>query len=104
MGSGRRVQVGANLGLIGLFGGDLGSPVQVEFLGERYARPGGAADHRVTLFGIVNFGARSRPACETEGSCVKEGAGTGGLPAPGAAPDGVVVPPGSSRERSQRIP
>ncbi len=57
-----RMQVGANLGLEGLFNGDLASPVQVEFMGERYARPGGA-DHRVSLYGIVNFGARPRRPC-----------------------------------------
>ena len=58
----QRLQVGANLGLSGLFSGDLGSPVQVEFMGERYARPGGA-DHRVSVYGIVNFGARPDRAC-----------------------------------------
>ena len=60
MGGSRRVQVGANLGLAGLFGGDLDSPLQVEFTAERYGRPGGAADHRLMLFGIVNLGARPR--------------------------------------------
>ena len=59
MGGSRRVQVGANLGLAGLFGGDLDSPLQVEFTAERYGRPGGAADHRLMLFGIVNLGARA---------------------------------------------
>ena len=63
MGTGRRMQVGANLGMLGLFGGGLDSPLQVEFLGERYVRPQGGADHRLTLFGIVNIGARSRRAC-----------------------------------------
>ena len=51
----RRVQVGARLGVLGRFNGDLSTPVEVEFIGERYARPGGA-DHRVGLFGIVNLG------------------------------------------------
>lgn len=55
--------MGANLGLAGLFGGDLDSPLQVEFIGERTGRPGGAADHRVTLFGIINFGSRPHRAC-----------------------------------------
>ncbi len=54
----RRVQVGARIGVLGRFNGDLSTPVEVEFLGERYARPGGA-DHRVGLYGIVNFGAPS---------------------------------------------
>ena len=58
----QRLQVGANLGLEGLLNGDLASPVQVEFMGERYARPGGA-DYRVSLYGIVNFGARPGRAC-----------------------------------------
>ena len=55
MGTRRRVQGGAYVGMAGLFGGDLDSPVQIEFIGERYGRPGSAPDHRVTLFGIVNF-------------------------------------------------
>ncbi len=54
----RRVQVGARIGVLGRFNGDLSTPVEVEFLGERYARPAGA-DHRVGLYGIVNFGAPS---------------------------------------------
>ena len=83
MGSGRRMQVGANLGMVGLFGGDLGSPVQIEFLGERYGRPGGAADHRITLFGIVNFGARpSTPCNPAEGACAGIASGRGGAPDP----------------------
>ena len=56
MGTGRRMQVGANLGRLGVFGGGLDSPLQVEFVGERYVRPQGGADHRLTLFGIVNIG------------------------------------------------
>ena len=77
-GSGQRVQVGANLGMLGLFSGDLSSPVQVEFMGERYTRPGGGADHRITLFGIMNFGARKLRPCEAmAGMCAgAEHAGT----------------------------
>ena len=56
MGAGRRMQLGANLGMLGLFGGGLDSPLQVEFVGERHVRPRGGADHRLTLFGIVNIG------------------------------------------------
>ena len=59
-GGGRRLQVGANLGTLGLFGGDLDSPVQVEFLGERYDRDLGGGDHRVSLFAIVDFTGRPR--------------------------------------------
>ena len=58
MGTGRRMQLGANLGKLGLFGGGLDSSLQVEFVGERYVRPRGGADHRLALFGIVNLGAR----------------------------------------------
>ena len=58
LGAGRRMQLGANLGGLGLFGGGLDSPLQVEFVGERYVRPRGRADHRLTLFGIVNLGSR----------------------------------------------
>ena len=69
-GDARRVQLGANLGMLGLFGGDLDSPLQVEFVGERHDRPGSAADHRVTLFGILDFGARPRPTCDVrDGEC-----------------------------------
>ena len=57
MGMRRRMQVGASLGMLGLFGGNLDSPLQVEFVGERYVRPRGGADHRLTLFGIVNLSA-----------------------------------------------
>lgn len=64
----QRLQVGANLGLVGLFNGDLASPVQVEFTGERYARPDGGADHRVSLYGIVNFGKRPARACNPAGA------------------------------------
>ena len=60
MGTWRRTQVGATLGRLGLFGGGLDSPLQVEFLSERYVRPQGVVDHRFTLFGIVNIGAPSR--------------------------------------------
>ena len=60
MGTWRRTQVGATLGRLGLFGGGLDSPLQVEFLSERYVRPQGVVDHRFTLFGIVTIGAPSR--------------------------------------------
>ena len=87
MGSGRRLQVGANLGSLGLFGGDLDSPVQVEFVGERYGRPGAGADHRVTLFGIINLGQSPRPACgATTEACAGAGAATAGAPGGEAEP------------------
>ena len=60
---GRRFQLGASLGALGGSGRGFDSPVKVEFLGERYLRPGGAADHRFTLFGIINFGQRARRNC-----------------------------------------
>ena len=60
MGTWRRTQVGATLGRLGLFGGGLDSPLQVEFLSERSVRPQGVVDHRFTLFGIVTIGAPSR--------------------------------------------
>ena len=56
MGDARRVQVGARLGVFGRFSGDLSTPVEVEFLGERYLRPDGGADHRIGLYGILNLG------------------------------------------------
>ena len=57
MGAGRRMQLGANLGMLGLFGGGLDSPLQVEFVGERHVRPRGAcrslipADHGTVYIG-----------------------------------------------------
>ncbi len=57
MGGSRRVHAGANVGMPGLFGGDLDGPVQIEFKAERQERRGGAADHRFTLFGILKLGA-----------------------------------------------
>ena len=94
----QRVQVGANLGLLGLFSGDPSSPVQIEFLGERYGRPGGA-DHRISLFGIVNFGARPRRTCTAAGApCAEAGAGAERAvpdrPRPAAA--GVAPPPAAA--------
>ena len=95
MGGGRRLQLGANLGMAGLFGGDLDSPVQVEFIGERYGRPGVAPDHRVTLFGIVNFGARSRAPCNpAEGACVGVASDRGVAPHP---------PPAAARDEPGRL-
>ena len=55
MGDARRVQMGARLGVLGRYNGDLSTPVEVEFIAERYTRSG-AADHRVGLYGIVSFG------------------------------------------------
>ena len=82
-GSGQRVQGGARLGMAGLFGGDPSSPLHVEFLGERYGGPGGGADYRFTLFGIINFGARPRTPCNpAEGACVGTASGRGGAPDP----------------------
>ena len=75
-GDGRRLQVGANLGTAGLFGGGPGGPLQIEFVGERHFRPGGAAGHRIMLFGIVNLGGRPRMTCgDAEAACADAGAG-----------------------------
>ena len=57
IGEAQRMQLGARLGVLGRFSGDLATPVEVELLGERYGRPDGGADHRVGLYGIVNFDA-----------------------------------------------
>ena len=54
--TGQRLQMGVNLGMLGVFGGNLDSPLQVEFVAQRYARPKGGDVHRVTLFGIVVWG------------------------------------------------
>ena len=83
MAGGRRLRVGANLGLLGLFSGDFGSPVQVEFTGERYGRPGAPPDHRVSLYGIVNFGARPRSTCDqTPAACAAAGVPAAAGPGP----------------------
>ena len=54
---GRRLQVGTRLSSLG---GATSEFLQVEVLGERYSRPGGAADNRVSLFGLITFGGRGR--------------------------------------------
>ena len=53
----RRVQLGARLGALDAEGG-AGTPLQVELSGERYPRREGAADHRVSLLGVLSFGGR----------------------------------------------
>ena len=90
--SGRRLQVGAYLGTLGASRGGFASPLQIEFLGERYDQPGGGTDHRFTLFGIVNFrGHTSRRCPEASPSC-----GAAASNAPGKSPPpkaaGVVKP------------
>ena len=55
MSEGNRLQAGANLGMPGLFSGDLASPVQLELTSERYRRLG-AVDYRFGVYGIFNFG------------------------------------------------
>ncbi len=57
IGEARRMQLGARLGVLERFSGDLSTPIEVELLGERYGRPDGGADHRVGLYGILNLGA-----------------------------------------------
>ena len=54
-GLGRRLQVGARVGTLGQVRSGFASPVELEFTGERYQRPGSDADHRVSLLGIVTF-------------------------------------------------
>ena len=57
-GLGQRVQLGARVGTLGQVSPGLGGPLDLEFTGERYARQGGVADHRVSLLGIVTFSGR----------------------------------------------
>ena len=54
---GRRLQVGTRLSSLG---GAKSEFLQVEMSGERYSRPGGAADNRVSLSGLITFGGRDR--------------------------------------------
>ena len=51
---GRRLQIGTRLSGLG---GATSELLQVELSGERYSRPGGAADNRVSLSGLITFGA-----------------------------------------------
>ena len=57
----RRLQLGATLGSLD-DGGATASPLQVELSGERHLRRQGAADHRVTLLGVLTFGVRRASA------------------------------------------
>ena len=50
---GRRLQLGALLGSVGP--GRLDSPLRIEITGERYDRPGGAADHRFSMLGVLSL-------------------------------------------------
>ena len=65
--SGRRLQVGTLVGTWGQAPGSLHGPFQIEISGERYDRPGGNADHRFSMFGVVNLG----------GSALARGTATG---------------------------
>ena len=62
--SGRRLQVGTLVGTWGQAPGSLHDPFQIELSGERYDRPGGNADHRFSMFGVINLGG-SAPAYDT---------------------------------------
>ena len=59
--SGQRLQVGTVVGTLGQGSGSLHGPFQIEVSGERYDRPGGNADHRFSMFGVLNLGG-SAPA------------------------------------------
>ena len=54
----RRLQLGATLGALD-DGTRKAAPLQVELSGERNLRREGAADHRVSLLGVVTFGGRA---------------------------------------------
>ena len=54
--SGRRLQVGTLVGTLGQTPGSLHGPLQIEVSGERHDRPGGNADHRFSMFGVLNLG------------------------------------------------
>ena len=59
----RRVQLGAALGSLDS-GTGAAAPIQVELSGERHVLRQGAADHRVTLLGVVTFGGRRAAAAD----------------------------------------
>ena len=62
--SGRRLQVGALVASLGQSPGTVDGPIQLEVSGERYDRPDGNADHRFSMFGVLNLGG-SGPAHAT---------------------------------------
>ena len=57
----RRFQLGAALGALDTAAG---SPLQIEFSGERYRRRTGETDLRINLLGVVAFGGRSTQAID----------------------------------------
>ena len=65
--SGRRLQVGTQVGTLGQGPGSLHGPFQIEISGERYDRPGGNPDHRFSMFGVLDLG----------GSALARGTATG---------------------------
>ena len=92
-GLGRRLQFGARLGALDQIPGLFGGPVQLEFTGERYDRPGNPSDHRFSMVGVVNFGAprakRSavpRATTESRTAWPLRAADAASLPRPVSAP------------------
>ena len=57
----RRFQLGTALDALDVAAG---SPVQIEFSGERYRRQTGETDLRCNLLGVVAFGGRRLPASD----------------------------------------
>ena len=41
---------------VGALGGMPGEPLRIELPGERHARPGSLAEHRMSLAGVITFG------------------------------------------------
>ena len=90
----RRIEMGLNLGGIGLFGFGPDNPMLVEFAGERYDAGGLSPDYRMRLYGIIRFGGETPSLrCDPEaGPCPAAGSGLGGWSrtrtelTPGAAP------------------
>ncbi len=92
-GHGRRLQFGARLGALDQIPGLFGGPVQLEFTGERYDRPGNPSDHRFSMVGVVNFGAPrvkrspvSRATTESRTAWPLRTADAALLPRPASAP------------------
>ena len=57
----RRFQFGTTLGALDT---SAGSPLQIEFSGERHRRQTGETDLRLNLLGVVAFGGRRVPASD----------------------------------------
>ena len=95
MQGGRRVEVGMNLGGLGLFGFGADNPVLVEFAGERYDAGGLTPDYRMRLYGVIRFGGEVADAPDSSSE-------TSGLS--GWRPNRTELTPGGEATESEESP